>query len=163
MSLIRNPPTVVKIVTGILTLFVIAAICSTCRAAELNLGYGRAIIRGPAPIATATVVWPNQIGNIDIYAGAILIGDYDYRGQHYPNQIVVRAGVTPHIGNFGVSLGVAALQNQDAINSGRLDFNLGLSYRIGSNLELNIGHVSNAGTHFPNLGRDLLSLIWRFR
>lgn len=163
MPLLNNPPKVVKILVVLGVIFVIALFVSTCHGAEFDLGGGATYIRGQAPVAAATVVWPKQIGDIDVYAGAYLIGDYDLDGQHYAGQIIARAGVTPHIGPFGISLGLAYIQHEDAINSGNLNFNLGLSYNIGKNWQLGLGHVSNAGTHMPNLGRDLITVTRRFR
>lgn len=165
MSLFDNPPKMKKFIYGIcsiVVLFIILA-TTTCRAAELDLGGGRAMIRGEAPYIEATVIWPRKIGNIDLYAGAILIGDYEYESRKSGNQIIMRAGITPHVGRFSASLGVAAIQQDDLLNSGRINFNLGLAFDVTRNLTLHIGHVSNAGSHAPNTGRDLLGFTWRFR
>lgn len=165
MSLFNNPNQVKKFIYIFLAIFVTSVILATtkCRAAELDLGGGSTYLRGPTEYAEATVIWPRQIGNIDIYAGALLIGTYDYRGITYGNQIVVRAGFTPRVGPFSASLGIAAIQHEDAFNSGKINFNLGLAWDITHNVTLHIGHVSNAGTHMPNIGRDLVGFTWRFR
>lgn len=133
-----------------------------CRAADFEVGGGRTYIRGPAPVATATMVWPRQIWDTDVYAGAVFIGSYDFRGVNYGNQYIARAGFTPRFGSLGVDLGLALLKNSDAINSGTPNFNLGLSYDFGPNFAVNLGHISNARTHLPNIGRDFVTLTYRF-
>lgn len=162
--LFRNPKPMKKFIYAMVGLFLALTILATCgHAAEFELGYGRAIIRGPTEIATATVVWPKQIGNIDLYAGAMLIGSYEYKGVEYGNQIVARAGVTPYYKNFGVSLGLAYVQHTDGLNHGGLNFNLSLSYKFGRRLRLSQEHLSNAGSQDPNTGRDMTVLAWRFK
>lgn len=170
MSLFTNPKKVRTAIYCFCALLVIAlglSVPKTCKAAEFDLGIGKTYLRGPTTTATATVVWPNAIGRkergIDLYAGAVLIGEYSYEGYNFSNQLIARAGITPHIGPVGVSLGLAKIQNSDALNSGNLNFNIGLSVELGKSWKLNVGHFSNAGTHAPNTGRDLIYIERRFR
>lgn len=165
MSLFGNPRGMMKYIYTFCALVVglVVLATTTCRAAELDLGGGKAMVRGIAPYAEATVIWPHQIGAIDLYAGALLVGDYTYGGERFGNQIVARAGFTPHVGRFSASFGIAAIQNDDALNSGRVNFNLGLAFDVTHNLTIRIGHLSNAGSHSPNTGRDLVGFTWRFQ
>lgn len=158
-----------KSVYGILAfivIFIVAVAFSTCsHAAEIDIAYGRTVLRGPTDVLAVTVVAPRQAGDIDFYGGALLIGQYQYRkAEHWdqPNQVVWRAGMTAHIKRFGASLGGAVLQHDDALNSGKLDFNLGLDYRLGSHIRVSYNHISNAGTSSPNYGRDMVLVGWRF-
>lgn len=156
MSLFQNPRKMIPAILAFVGVLILAIGYSSCHAAEIELAYGRTIIRGPTDVAALTVVWPKQIGGIDLFAGAMLIGDYSYGGTHYNNQIVVRTGITANVKRFGVSFGVAHLQNADALNSGDLNFNLGLSWRFGKRLVVYPEmHFSNAGSHDPNTGRDM--------
>jgi hypothetical protein len=165
VSLTNNPKTATKLIIAFGVLLLIALCVSTCHAAdtEFDLGYGRTLTRGHTDVAVGTVVWPRRIGNIDLYAGAILIGDYEYGGHRFGNQVIARAGITPHIGPLGVSLGLAAIQHDDSINSGRINFNLALILRLGRHGQAFLGHISNAGTSMPNVGRDFAGVEWRFR
>ena len=164
MGLFQNPPKMVKFIllfVGIL----IASIWFATRgdAAELEAGYGRTVLRGKTDVAAMTVIWPNQIGRIDLFAGTLLVGSYSYDGKAYDNQIMLRGGFTANVGrHFGTTFGVVKLQHDDRLNSGPINFNLGLTARY-KNLTASYLHVSNAGTHSPNTGRDMLILGWRFR
>lgn len=160
--LFNNPKSTVKLILVGLALIIGAVIYSTkAESAELDLGYGRTILRGPTDIAAVTVVYPKQIGDIDLYTGVLLIGTYDFRDVPQANQVVVRSGFTAHIKQFGASLGVAKIQHEDDLNSGAINFNLGLSYRW-RRLVVSYNHLSNAGTERPNIGRDMVILSWRF-
>lgn len=150
---------------GIFLVLLVGAVigATKCSGAELELGYGRAVIRGETDAAFATVVFPKQIKNIDLYVGAGLIGSYNYNDTPYSNQIVARAGFTANVRGFGVSLGLSTFQNEDRLNSGRLNFNLGLQYRY-KNVVVHIwDHFSNAGSHSPNTGRDIVYVSYRFK
>lgn len=163
MNLFQNPNQQKKYIAIFLTIFVTLVALATCaKSAELDLGGGSTYMRGKTPYIEATIIWPKQIHNIDLYAGAMLVGNYDYQGENN-NQIVLRAGIRPRVGRFTASLGVASIQAPDALNSGSINFNLGLSLAITKDLTLHIGHISNAGTHRPNVGRDLVGFTWTFR
>jgi len=166
--LIGNKGSATRWTIAIFTVLAILGIAyaSKADAAELELDYGRTIIRGPTDIGQIIVIWPNQIGKIDLWAKAVLIGDYNYGGQHYRNQIGAFAGFTANVGHAGISFGVGTLQNKttDGLNSGDLNFNCGLQYRFGKHRRL-VGrqeHISNAGSHDPNTGRDAPLAGWRF-
>lgn len=193
MSLFENPKRMRKFIYGFLVLLVAALIWTTrCQAAEFDLAYGRTLIRGETDVASATVVWPKAVNGIDLYAGVMLIGSYDYGTCRVPavpnglgsgirtppieikptividvpcrygNQLVARAGIMAHLWQLGVGLGVATMQKDDLFNSGKLQFNLRLSYDHWKHVRIDIDHFSNAGSNAPNYGRDMVSVGWRF-
>jgi hypothetical protein len=162
MSLFQNPKSMLKWIALFVGILIAAILCSTVgNTAELEMGYGKAVLRGETDVAAVTVVWPNQIGKIDLFAGTLLIGSYEYKGAAYDNNIVLRTGFTAHIRQFGATLGVVKIAHEDRLNSGDVNFNLGLSYRY-KDLTASYLHISNAGTHSPNTGRDMVVLGWRF-
>lgn len=178
MKLWTNPPKMNGPIKAFLALFVLtcfAAVgyCGRASSAEeaqraaspqFELGYGQTFLRGQTDVAMATVIWPRQIGNMDLFVGTMLIGPYEYYDRHWSNQIGLRAGVTPHLGRLGVTLGVCILQNQDLLNSGLLNFNVALTWKLTDHLVVYLdSHISNAGTHPPNTGRDMFALAWRFK
>lgn len=163
MSLLQNPKSVVKYIIAFVVLLVMAVAYATrAKAAELDMAYGKALVRGPTDVAAITVVWPNQIGKVDLFAGTMLIGSFNYENKPYSNNIVLRTGFTANVKNFGVTFGVADLQHGDRLNSGGINFNLGLSYRY-KQLTASYLHISDGGTQQPNIGRDMVLLGWRFK
>jgi hypothetical protein len=163
MSLFQNPKPVIKYILLFLAILIATVWYATrADAAELDISYGRTLLRGPTDVASVTVLWPKQVGDIDLYAGTILIGSYQYGGAPYGNNVVLRTGFTAHAKNFGVSFGVADLQHEDRMNSGSINFNLGMEYRW-QHAAVCYMHISNAGSHEPNLGRDMLVVSWRFK
>lgn len=164
MSLFQNPPKMVKFILLFVGILIASIICATWGdAAELEFGYGKTVVRGPTDVAALTVVWPNQIGKIDLFAGTLLIGSYNYHNTDFGNQIVLRGGFRANVGqHFSTLFGVAKIQHDDPLNSGAINFNLGLVGRY-KNLSATYLHISNAGTSSPNVGRDMLLVSWRFR
>jgi hypothetical protein len=162
--LFQNPGNIKKFIAAFLGLLVLAVCVSTCHGAELELGYGKTLVRGPTDAIIATIIWPRQIGKIDLYAGALLVGSYEYGNHSFDNQIIARAGFTAHIGNVAFDLGLAKISHADALNSGDLNFNVGIHIKVGGHVQIYLdSHFSNAGTHAPNTGRDIAAIAWRFR
>lgn len=159
----RNPKT--QIMVGIVLALFLAGAATTCRGEPLlQFGIGSTIIRGQAPVIDLAVVYP-QAGpaDSDYVAGLTLIGESDYRGPQR-NQIAWRAGIVEGFGRFDVGIGAAILQNEDAFNSCRMQFVLSLGYRfLRWPVTAGVQHFSNAGTCFPNVGRDMATISWRFR
>jgi hypothetical protein len=173
--LFNNPKRSVYAIIAFLVLFVVGAAFSTCHSAELDLAYGQTVIRGKTDVIMATVVAPRAVGgDVDLYAGAILIGTStgpyhspdmfpnEYKTVEVSNQIMARAGCMVHINRLGMGLGLAAIQHDDLFNSGKLNFNLVLDFRLGKHLRVSYNHISNAGSSSVNLGRDMATLGWRF-
>lgn len=177
MPVFNNPKSARRIIWTFIAIFVAAAFWATsCEGAELELAGGVTVVRAPAPVIAATVIFPRQIGNMDLYAGVTLIGDYTLDGERFGNQAVLRAGVTARVKRFGISLGYARIQHDDGINSGVNNFNLGLQWDLTKPSVVvasvkswkdgwltKIDHVSNAGSSKPNKGRDMVLVAKRFR
>lgn len=161
--LFNNPKKVVKFIALFLGIALLSIFFATRGdAAELEIGYGKALVRGETDVIDVAVISPNRIGTIDLFAGALLIGSYKFDGVEYGNQAVVRAGFTARNHGFGTTIGVARIQHDDRLNTGVVNFNLGLSYQY-DHFIVEYLHLSNAGTSSPNLGRDMLIVGWRFR
>lgn len=170
MALLRNPKGTVITVLLFLAVFIgmwfLPASCA--KAADFEFAAGSTYIRGTTPAVAATVHWPKVVARrADLYAGVMLIGDSTYRGEYQSNQAVFRVGMINYVGNFGMGIGAVLLQNEDIYNSGNLNYNLNITYKIKnwdhSELALRADHISNAGTSKPNLGRDMLFLTYRFK
>ena len=161
MSLFRNPPRVVFVVSLFLALFV-ASFAVQCRAAEFQFEGGSTVVRGYAPAIAIVVTQPKIIvGQADLQYTLNLIGSSTFRGEDQPNQIVAGAQLVNGYGPIDLGLGLAVMQNEDAYNSGNVNFSLSLRYTFRS-FSVVLRHYSNAGSSFPNYGRDVLMASWRF-
>lgn len=130
----------------------------------LQFGGGMTVVRGKAPALDVSLVYP-EAGPKDavVEIGATFIGasTHDQKGQG--NNFAFRAALVEGFGRFDVGLGAAYLQNADAYNGSNLNFQLLLGYRFKAlPISLRISHFSNGGTRSPNLGRDMLLVLWRF-
>lgn len=158
----RSPKT--QLLVAIVLLLFLAGAATTCRGAEpvLQFGLGGTLMRGPAPVLDLAVVYPKAgPGDADYLLGVTLVGESEYRGASQRNQVFWRAQIIEGFGKFDVGLGVAVKQNDDAYNSGGLQFALSVGYRFGRVAAQEL-HFSNSGTRYPNAGRDLAIAAWRF-
>ena len=172
MPLFNNPKKATYGIVIFILLFVASLIYSNLvRGAELDFAYGRTVIRGQTDVLALTAVWPKSIGPADAYLGMVLVGTYTLAPSQPgwlcsvcvgKNQVFVRMGVTSHIKRVGFTLGVAAKQHDDVLNTGNITFNLGLDYRLFEHVRVSYIHFSNAGTESPNIGRDMVTVGWRF-
>ena len=136
---------------------------SRCAAADLSFEGGTTVVRGEAPVFGMVVELPGLFAkSAGVAFTAHLIGDSTFEGQHQNNQIAAGAIVFNRIGRFDIGLGLAKLQNDDAYNSGNINFELEVRWRVNDHLWLTQRHFSNAGSHFPNEGRDLTLVTYRF-
>lgn len=170
MALLRNPKGTIITVLLFLTIFLgmwfLPASCA--KAADFEFAAGSTYIRGTTPVVAANVIWPKIVAKrADLYVGVMLIGDSTYRGEYQSNQAVFRAGLINYVGNLGFGIGGVVIQNEDIYNSGKLNYNLNITYKIKSwehsELAFRADHISNAGTSKPNLGRDMLFITYRFK
>lgn len=160
-KLFRNPPRVAFIVGLFLALF-IASFAVQCRAAEFQFEGGSTVARGYAPALAVVVVQPDIIaGRADLEYALNLIGSSTWRGKDQPNQIVAGVQIVNGYGPVDLGLGLAVMQNEDSFNSGDVNFSLSARYTFRS-FSLVYRHYSNAGSSFPNYGRDVLMASWRF-
>lgn len=161
----------------IFLILLIVAFATTCRraeAADLMIEAGSTYARGPTPVLGFVVATPGPL-DTSLEAGFHLIGSSTYNGQFQSNQIAVHGAIVDGFGKLDIGLGLAVLQNEDAYNSGTIQFMPMLRYRFTDRLALVIArHFSNAGTSRKvcngepgcvgksNLGRDLAAISWRF-
>jgi hypothetical protein len=125
---------------------------------SLNFALGSAVVRESAPVIGLTVNYPDRIGDIDYEFGFNLIGATG----RINNNFGVHARVIDGWGPVRLGFGIAYLQHTDWINGSNLNFNLLAGYHISRRFTLDYGHWSNAGTVMPNLGRDYVTLNYRY-
>jgi hypothetical protein len=99
----------------------------------------------------------------DVRFNLTLVGTSQFGGVEQPNNFMVGAQIVNGFGPVDLGLGVAKLQNSDAYNSGTMNFNLSAGWHIWRSATIEYMHYSNAGSHYPNYGRDALLATWRFQ
>lgn len=114
----------------------------------LGLGYRQAIT-------------PNK--GLYFIAGTDLWGSTTYKGQTVPNNWDWHAGLQGCRWNICANIGPAFVQRVDAINGAHTNFHLGISYQISQRWSVVLGHISDAGTSNPNVGRQNLSISYRLQ
>jgi hypothetical protein len=100
---------------------------------------------------------------LSIFAGTDLWGNTVHNGAVVPNNWDWHAGIESCKWRFCASIGPAFVQRIDAINGAHTNFYLGLSFKFTPRLSLVLGHISDAGTSDPNVGRQALSLSYRLQ
>jgi hypothetical protein len=141
--------------------------CSPAGAAEVDIRAGSSFgSEGYGPVLGLqfrTPIHPNR--ELYAVAGTDLWGSTTYDYRIVPNNWDWHGGLescTPS-GRFCASIGAAYVQRIDAINGARTNYFLGLSARINSRLSIVLGHISDAGTSSPNVGRQGLFLSYRLQ
>ncbi len=125
---------------------------------SLSFGVGSAIVRESAPVIGLTLNYPDRIGDIDYEFGFNLVG----ATSTVNNNFGVNLRLVDGWGPVRLGFGLAYLQHTDFINGSNLNFNLLAGYRLSSRWTLDYSHWSNAGTVFPNLGRDMVTLNYKY-
>ena len=157
-----NAPKVVAVLVVFIALWLIAPIKS-CHAAELELTGGVAVIRGNTSSLGAKLIVPNVVGDYgDLACGILLIGASTWNGNNQ-TQAIVHCQLQTRISRFVFGIGPAKLQHADAYNSGGVNFSLSAQVRAYRDLYLGWQHFSNAGSLYPNYGRDVVTASWRFK
>lgn len=130
----------------------------------VQLSAGKTYIRGPAEVLDLTFTQPApQLRHAYWQESLTVIGSSTYRNQPVPNNFIVRGLFVDGFGRFDVGLGLAWVDNYLPYNGQHVNFALQLAYRFKRlPITLTMAHVSDAGTQLPNLGRDMLTLGWRF-
>lgn len=109
----------------------------------------------------APLGWDNP--NLFAVAGTDLWGSTTYGGHIVPNNWDWHGGLESCRGRFCATIAAAFVQRVDAINGAHTNYFLGLSYRFTPRLSLVLGHISDAGTSSPNVGRQGLFLSYRLQ
>ena len=64
---------------------------------------------------------------------------------------------------FCAEIGPAYVQKVDQINGAHTNFYLGLSFKLSERWKMKLGHISDAGTSNPNIGRQGLLITYRLQ
>jgi hypothetical protein len=170
MSLFNNPKKTIWAVS-IFIILLVTALATRCHAAEAYTTFrvGSTALRGPTAaleLSLATPV-PYSEGNplladAHLEYGLLLIGSSTYQAVEQPNQLAVSVRYVDGFGPVDLGLGLTGIQHPDAYNSGHLNCVLLLGYHY-KQFSVRYQHISNAGTHMPNLGRDMLLVGWSFK
>lgn len=153
----------VRYVLVAFVLVLIAAFATQCRAGDLKLEAGSAIVRGETPAIGFVKSWRNRgVGDYQYECGFGLVGSSTYNDRPQRNQGVAECLLVDGFGRFDIGAGLAAQSSGDAYNT-MVNFSLLLRWRITDRLSLAYRHRSNAGTGTPNLGRDVILVGWRLR
>lgn len=147
-------------------LLAIAASAMACHAAETQaqFGMGSAYADGSAPALDLTVITDlGASGDARWQYGLTLVGPSTYMDRKQGNQAALSAMLVDSVGRVDVGLGVAYMRKADIYNGSRANFSLLLAYRFQRwPLTIGLRHWSNAGMKYPNVGRNLAILSWRF-
>lgn len=151
---------------GIFAFIVLLAFMFTkCHAAEVDMGAGSSFgSEGYGPVLGLNVAGqvPTNPG-LWWVAGTDLWGSTTYKGQTIPNNWDWHAEVEGCKGPICAGIGPAYVQRVDQINGAHTNYYLGLRWKITSRLNLTLGHVSDAGTTSPNVGRQALTVEYRLQ
>lgn len=149
-----------------LFIVLLAAMYTRCsHAAEVDMGAGSSFgTQGYGPTLSLNLKIP-FVDNHGLYAdfGTDLWGSTTYRGTTVPNNWDWHAELESCHGRFCAGIGPAFVQRVDAINGAHTNYYLGLSFNFTSRLRLVLGHVSDAGTSSPNVGRQLISIQYKMQ
>lgn len=163
--LFRNPRAT-QILPALLLLPAIAALATTCRAAETQaqFGIGSAYANGSTPTLDFAVSTDRGApGGARWQYGLTLVGPSTYMDRKQGNQAALSVMLVDSVGRVDVGLGLAYMRKADIYNGSRANFSLLLAYRFQRwPLTIGLRHWSNAGLKYPNVGRNLAILSWRF-
>jgi Lipid A 3-O-deacylase (PagL) len=169
MSLFNNPPGAVRLIVAFVILFLLGLFgfnrCAHAVEPFAQVSAGSTYVRGPAPVLDLAMTWKVAPESRNFWkADLTLIGSSTFRGEAAPNNVALRGLYVGGFDRLDVGLGVAWLQNPKPYNGCPMNFTLEIAYRLRAlPLTLTASHISSAGTCAPNLGRDFLTLGYRFK
>lgn len=152
---------------GIFTfILILAFLCwRPAHAAEIDIRAGTSFgTEGYGPtlgLEFAKPIAPNK--GLSWIAGTDLWGSTTYNLKTVPNNWDWHTGIESCRWRLCASIGAAYVQRVDAINGAHTNFNLGVRFKITDRFSLVIGHISDAGTSNPNIGRQLIGLSYRLQ
>lgn len=156
----NNRNSKIAIVVFIILLFAFFAI--KARAQEtLDVEVGSAVLRGETPVLGLTMAC-RGCGPIytDYEFGFDLIGESTHE-IYNSNVIQVRGQIVDGWGRFEMGLGFY-YQNVAQEYTCDFGFHLLARYRVVERLSVQWRHSSSASSCYPNAGRDLITVAWRF-
>jgi hypothetical protein len=144
-------------------LAILFARCST--AAEIDIHGGSSFgAEGAGPVLGLSVLEPLATNpGVSVGAGTDLWGSTSFHGEFVPNNWDWHAIIEGCKWRICASIGPAYVQRIDAINGAHTDYYLGLKFKATNRLSFVLGHISDAGTTNPNIGRQMLSIQYRLQ
>ena len=97
------------------------------------------------------------------YTGTDLWGSTTYDFHVVPNNWDWHAGLEGCKWRLCAGIGPAFVQRVDAINGAHTNYYLGLRFVLSDRWTVILGHISDAGTSSPNVGRQMLSIAYRLQ
>jgi hypothetical protein len=123
---------------------------------------GSAVLRGPAFAAGVDVETQPFISRfVGVRGGMSYVARSIYRGSN-PPQLGASLQLAAGWSRVEVAVGWIALQNSDAYDSGRMNFDLDIDVALVGHWRLRLQHWSNAASSRPNLGRNIALIDYRF-
>ena len=98
---------------------------------------------------------------VGLRVGMSWVAQSSYHGDDL-SQVGARLQVTAGWWRLEAAVGPILLQNSDAYNSGRLNVDSSVDFALTAHIRVRAEHWSNAQSRFPNEGRNLLLLDYRF-
>lgn len=134
-------------------------------AAEVDVSAGSSFgTQGTGPVLGLAIrepIAPNK--GLDWVAGTDLWGSTTLHGETVPNNWDWHAELEGCKGPVCAGIGPAYVQRVDSVNGAHTNFYLGLRWQIAPRVALTLGHISDAGTSSPNVGRQALMLTWKLQ
>ena len=159
--------TVAVIVTFVLLVILAAAIpqCHAGEPAYTQISVGETLWRGPTEAAQLTFSVPaNVLRNARWQGDLTFMNASRFNHVNYPIDSIVSGMFVDGFGHFDLGLGEAWIFDPAPYNGSHVNFALMAAYRF-ERLPITIAyrHWSNAGETTGNLGRDMITIGWRFR
>jgi len=162
MKDIFNLPKSIKWLVVLAVIAFLTFLSFSSRGSELYLDAGSAIVRGETPVLGLNIAWKNAGPvNTDYELGFKLIGQSDYKGKPQTNQFALHALLVDGYKNFEMGMGFAYF-NVPSNYTCQENFSIMVRWRFTDRIHLQGQHYSSAGSCKPNVGRDLVTLGWRF-
>lgn len=141
----------VRVIIIAFIILLILVMCRSVKAAELDFLAGSSFLGGGnGPVIGLDGHFP--VGQFDVFAGTRLWGATRY----VPNNWSWEAGYHACRWSICAAFGATYLQRVDVINGSHANFFLELQYLLPWKRvkTITIDHISNAGTEYPNIGRN---------
>lgn len=144
---------------------VMFARCSPAHSAEIDFQAGSSFgTEGTGPVVGMNLRVPFTANpGVAANFGTDLWGSTTYKGSTVPNNWDWHATLDGCKWRICFGIGPAFVQRVDVINGARTDYYLGIKYQIAPRWIAVLGHISDAGTSNPNVGRQALTLSYRLQ
>lgn len=170
--LFNNPKQIVIAICFFIAVFVLSLGGWKCAHATgstdppyMQFSAGSTYIRGPAPVICLAATWPSTQAPRNFWKLDLdVIGSSTLDGHSAPNNFALRGLYVSGFRYLDIGLGLGWIQNPRPYNGSPVNFTLEVAYRFRAlPVTLTVSHISNAGTQSPNLGRDFVTLGYRFK